>query len=308
MTVWSSSSTEARPVASGRAVVGALRPPSSKSLTQRYFLLGALAEGPTVVRRALASDDTQCFLAALEQIGVEVERAHDAVRLAAARAPAEAAIDCGDNGTLLRFLTAALCARPGTWRLDGSPRLRRRPLGPLVEALRRLGADVAWEGEAGAAPVTIRGGTLTGGEVVLDAGLSSQFLSALLVAATQAPHPTDIRVGDLVSTPYVNLTLGALSTFGGRVEQRPWGFGVPAAQRLRGADVVVEPDISAACYPAAAAALTGGRLALLDLYPDSRQGDCRFFELLGEMGARLDWTAEGLEVTGPLALRAIEAD
>lgn len=308
MTVWSSSSTEARPVPSGRVVGGSLRPPPSKSLTQRYFLLAALAEGPTIVRRPLASGDTQGFLAALQQIGVRIQRMPDAVRLEPGPLPAAAAIDCGENGTLLRLLTAALCSRAGRWRLDGSERLRRRPLAPLVEALRALGARIEWEGEPGGAPLAVWGGSLVGGDVDLDASLSSQFLSALLLAATQGPRPTDIWVRDLVSTPYVNLTLEALGTFGGRVEPLAEGFHVPAAQRLQGAEVVVEPDASAACYPAAAAALTGGQVALLDLYPSSVQGDRRFFDLLAAMGAQLEWSGGGLSVTGPRALRAIDAD
>jgi 3-phosphoshikimate 1-carboxyvinyltransferase len=308
MTAWSSRSTEPRPVPSGRTVAGALRPPSSKSLTQRYFLLAALAEGPTVVRRPLVARDTECSLAALQRIGVGVEHVAGAVRLVPRPAPAAAAVDCGENGTLLRLLTATLSTRPGRWRLDGRPGLRRRPVAPLVEALRALGARIAWEGEPGYAPLTVAGGSLEGGEVTLDAGLSSQFLSAVLIAATQAPHPTDVRVVDLVSTPYVNLTIDSLGSFGGRVERTPAGFRVPGRQRLRGCEVTVEPDASAACYPAAAAALTGGRVVLLDLFRGSSQGDVRFFELLAAMGATVCWTAEGVEVTGPPGLAAVEAD
>ncbi len=308
MTVWSSTSTEARAVGSGRSVRGVLRPPPSKSLTQRYFLLGALAEGETVVRGPLASDDTARFLSALQQIGVGVESMGEAVRLTSGRAPAGAAIDCGENGTLLRLLTAVLCARPGDWHLDGSPELRRRPLGPLVDALRTLGARIEWEAEPGGAPVTVHGGTLEGGEVALDASRSSQFLSALLLAATQAPRPTAIRVKELVSAPYVNLTLAALGTFGGIVEPSPEGFCVPPTQRLQGAEVVVEPDVSAACYPAAAAALGGGSVSLLDLSRASAQGDLRFLDLLAAMGAQLDWTGDGLVVTGSGVLAAIDAD
>ncbi len=308
MTVWSSSSTEARPVPCGGVVQGRLRPPSSKSLTQRYFLLGALAEGWTTVRHALASDDTACFLVALQQIGVRIRPAGDAIRMSTGPAPAAAGIDCGENGTLLRFLTAVLGARPGQWRLDGSPGLRRRPLGPLVEALRALGACIDWGGDPGGAPLVVRGGSLVGGEVELDASRSSQFLSALLLAATQAPRPTDIRVRELVSTPYVNLTLAALKAFGGRVEPAVEGLHVPAAQRLRGADVAVEPDVSAACYPAAAAALTRGHVVLLELSQRSSQGDLRFFDLLAAMGARVEWTPSGVEVAGPAALTAIDAD
>ncbi len=309
MTGSASSSTEILALPSGGVARGVLRPPPSKSLTQRYFLLAALARGPTRVEAPLWAEDTERFLAALARLGATSERGRDAVEIVPGGAVAGGDIDCGDNGTLLRFLTAVLCTRRGRWRLDGSARLRQRPVGPLVAALRSLGAEITCEGEEGFAPLVIRGGTLAGGEAELDAGRSSQYLSALLIAATQAPGATTVRVRELASAPYVDLTVAALERFGGRVERLEGGaFRVPGGQRLAGTAVTVEPDASAACYAAAAAALTGGCVTLAGIGRHSAQGDVRFLDLLARMGARLAWNAGGVEVEGGGELTAIDAD
>jgi 3-phosphoshikimate 1-carboxyvinyltransferase len=209
---------------------------------------------------------------------------------------------------VLRFLTAALAALPGDWRLDGTPRLRQRPVGPLVEALLELGAEVEFLGEEGHPPLRLRGGTLRGGRARLRAGESSQYLSALLMAGLRAPRETEIEVESLTSAPYVELTLAAIARCGGRVERpSPGRFrvvpGLAGAETLR-----VEGDFSAACYPAAAAALTGGRVELVGLEPFSAQGDRAFFELLARMGARVRPLGEAIEVAGGGRLSAVDAD
>lgn len=211
---------------------------------------------------------------------------------------------------MLRFLVASLAALPGRWRLDGVPRLRERPIGPLVEALRRLGADLRYLGRPGGAPLEIAGGSLAGGATRLDAGASSQYLSALLMAGLAAPRPIVVEVEALTSAPYVEVTLEAVRQCGGRIEAGRGGGnlelrvfpGLAPPPRLS-----VEGDASAACYPAAAAALTGGSVVLEGLAAGSVQGDRRFLDLLAEMGAEVAWRGGEVEVRGS-GLRAVAAD
>lgn len=312
---FSRSEGEPREVPAGGVARGRLTPPPSKSLTHRWLVLALLARRPIVLERPLDAEDSRLALGALEALGWTVERRLPAeVALAppaAGAGSAAAAIDCGNAGTLLRLLTAALCAVPGEWTLDGVPRLRERPVGPLVEALRGLGAEIAWRGRPGYPPLAIRGGRLPGGSTRLDAGESSQYLSALLIAAQAAAGPVEVEVAALTSAPYVEITLATLARFGGGAERPgPGRFRVaPAAlagpERLR-----VEADFSAACYPAAAAALTGGRVVLDGLDPRSPQGDRGFLDLLAAMGARVGWEAEVLTVEGAAGgrLEAVDAD
>ena len=216
-----------QPIRAGRSAFGSLRPPPSKSLTQRYFDLALLAATPSVVHRPLLAEDTEAYLGGLTAMGCAVERRRSGVRLTPPTHPGvpdergagEARIDCGAGGTMLRFLTAAACVVPGVWTLDGTARLRRRPLAPLVAALRGLGGRVECLEDEGHAPLRVRGDGLDGGRVELDAGDSSQYLSALLLAATRARGPVEIVVGRLTSAPYVELTLAALAEFGVEVER-----------------------------------------------------------------------------------------
>jgi 3-phosphoshikimate 1-carboxyvinyltransferase len=289
--------------------------PASKSVTQRYFNLALLARLPLTVHRPLLSEDTRHFLAGLETCGFRVDRRESEVRIVPGDLPEGGDVFCGAGGTMFRFLTAALTAVPGRWRLDGVPRLRQRTVAPLTAALRQLGAQIRCPGREGFAPLEIAGGSLRGGRATLDAGASSQFLSAILMATQVAPEPTRLEVTALTSEPYVDLTLDAIAELGGtvhRVETPEAGcaFHVePSTLTLR--DVEVEADFSAAAYPAAAAALTGGAVELWPLGAASRQGDRRFLDLLERMGARVAWTADALEVGAPGSgerLRAIEAD
>ncbi len=282
--------------------------PPSKSASHRALNLGLLADRPLVIEGLLAAEDTGLFLAALRTCGFAVVEGEGEVALAPpARPPAGGEIACGNAGTMFRFLTAALTAVPGRWRLDGIPRLRQRPVGPLVRALRQLGAEIRCPEGEGHAPLEIRGASLRGGAAVLDAGESSQYLSALLMAAQRAPSEVTVEVTALTSSPYVDLTLEALRAFGGTVEQpsdRVWRVRPTALGRER---FKIEGDYSAAAYPAAAAALTGGRVRLVNLRPDSLQGDRAFLDLLARMGAAVIWREDGVEVAGgPLA--AVTAD
>jgi 3-phosphoshikimate 1-carboxyvinyltransferase len=303
-----SAAVEPRLVRPG-VVRGQLRVPPSKSVSHRQLALALLARAPVEVRHPLAAEDIDLFLGVLRGLGwmVEDERP-ERVRLSPGVAPAAATLVCGNAGTLLRFLVALASTVPGTWTLDGTARLRERPVGPLVAALRELGVEVAWRGVEGCPPLTVAGGSLRGGEATIDAGESSQYLSALLLAALAAPTPTRLRVAALTSAPYVEVTLGLVEQWGGRIERLDDGFLVTPGLAPR-ASVEVEGDASAAAYPAAAAALTGGEVTLLGLDPSSAQGDRAFLDLLAAMGAEVAWDGDAVRVRGRWeSLRAVDVD
>ncbi|HEX7184687.1 MAG TPA: 3-phosphoshikimate 1-carboxyvinyltransferase [Thermoanaerobaculia bacterium] len=311
MTASSSMSPESRLIPAGRRARGRLRVPSSKSLTHRYLNLALLARSPLVVEHPLLAEDTRLFLAALGRCGFEVEEEGERVRLEPGPRPeGETEILCGNAGTMLRFLVATLTVIPGLWRLDGVPRLRERPVRPLVDALRRLGAHIDYLGAEGYVPLRIEGGTLRAGATTLDAGESSQYLSALLMAALRAPGEVTVEVESLTSRPYVDVTLGVVKAFGGRIEEVGPSLWKVWPSRLDAGRVQVEGDWSAAAYPAAAAALTRGEVVLEGLAPDSRQGDRGFLALLQEMGAEAAWNGNELTVRGRSQgdLRGVEAD
>ena len=308
-------------IAAGGTARGRVAPPPSKSLSHRAFNLALLAGEELVVERSLAAEDAALFRAALARLGFGVEAVDEAVEEAAEEAAGEAGVDvrltpgdrppaaqieCGNAGTMYRFLVATLAALPGVWRLDGVPRLRQRPVGPLVAALRRLGAAIDSE-RHGYAPLAIHGRRLTGGRTRLDAGVSSQYLSALLMAGLVADGEIEIEVEALASAPYVDLTLDVVERFAGQVEATAGGYRVAPGLRSPGR-LRVEGDWSAACYPAAAAALTGGTVVLAGVDSGSRQGDRRFLDLLAEMGAEVEPGAHGVEVRGTGGLRAVTAD
>lgn len=281
--------------------------PGSKSVTQRYFNLALLGGLKLTVHRPLISEDTLHYLAALEVCGCRVERGDDRVTIDGSRRGGRGEIFCGAGGTMMRFLTAALAVVPGTWRLDGIERLRERPGAPLIDAVRQLGGRIQCPRAEGFAPLEIDGGHWRGGDVTLDAGASSQFLSALLMAGLAAPHSSRVRLSALTSEPYVDLTLDAIAELGGRVETLDAETYRIHPGGLRGGEVEVEADFSSAAYPAAAAAISGGEVLLTGLRRDSRQGDLRCLDLLQEMGAEVVWSDDGLRVTGG-ELKAIDAD
>ncbi|MEM9552885.1 MAG: 3-phosphoshikimate 1-carboxyvinyltransferase [Acidobacteriota bacterium] len=300
------------PVPTQRRVAGRVTLPGSKSVTQRYLCLALVGYRDIVIHRPLLSDDTRRFIEGLETVGMTVTLDGERLEVAAGTLPTEddartGTIFCGAGGTMLRFLTAALTVVPGRWRLDGVQRLRERPLAPLIDALRVLGASITCLEQEGFAPLEIVGGSLSGGRARLDAGESSQYLSALLMTACGAPAEIEIEVEALTSEPYVDLTLAAIRDFGGAVERdesvwRPRrGLGSPR-------EVSVEGDFSAAAYPAAGAALTGGTVLLEPLGSASLQGDRGFIDLLGRMGAEVKWHQGALAVDGGGTLRALEVD
>jgi 3-phosphoshikimate 1-carboxyvinyltransferase len=295
-------------------VQGTIRPPGSKSITNRALVCAALADGESILSGALDSDDTRVMIQALQRLGIRVE--HDlaarTIRVAgcAGRPPAaEADLYVANSGTTVRFLTATVALGHGRFRLDGTPRMRERPIEDLLEALRRLGVEAASELDNGCPPVIVRAKGLSGGKAEVAGNISSQFLSGLLLAAPCASEPVDLRVvGELVSKPYVEMTLAVMEAFGVTCKTEELSrFVIPTERPYRARPYVIEPDASAASYFFAAAAVTGGRVSVEGLSRHSLQGDVAFCDCLARMGCEVHYEADAITVTGrPLV--GIEVD
>lgn len=277
--------------------------PGSKSITNRAVLLAALAEGRSELTGALFSDDTRYMVAALRALGVHVEVYEAAARIIIDGCGGdwpvrEADLFVGNAGTAMRFLVAALCLGHGRYRIDGTARMRERPIGELVDALRRLGATV--EAPGGTPPVTSHGG-LAGGRTELSAAKSSQFVSALLQVAPYAERDVTIElVGDVIAQPYIDMTHAMMWQWGVKVAaESARKFHVVSGQRYRAQRYAIEPDASSAHYFWAAAALTGGHAGVHGITDGSLQGDVRFVHLLHDVGMA-DYRQDGdaLSVSG----------
>lgn len=284
---------------------GAIRPPGSKSITNRALACAALAEGESTLTGALDSEDTQVMIAALRQLGIAIDADLPSAVLrvegCGGRIPAAGGeLYVANSGTTIRFLAALVALGRGEFRLDGTPRMRERPIGDLVEALRQLGADAESEGPNGCPPVVIRAHGLPGGPAKVRGDVSSQFLSGLLMAAPYAERPVELSVaGALVSQPYVRMTLAVMAAFGVDVPPDDLSrFHLPAGVKYRGRTYAIEPDASAASYFFAAAAITGGEVTIEGLSRQSLQGDVAFVEVLEQMGCRVMWGDDRITVSG----------
>jgi 3-phosphoshikimate 1-carboxyvinyltransferase len=287
--------------------------PGSKSLTNRALVVAALAEGRTRLSNVLLSDDTFTMVDALRRLGVpvEVDAAAQVMRVdgCGGQIPARGAVlDAGGAGTVARFLTAVVALGAGRFVVDGTARMRQRPMQDLVDALNALGARAA--ARRGGPPVVVDAAGLRGGRAVVRGQVSSQFLSGLLLAAPYARTDVELVVeGALVGAPYVEMTLAVMAAFGVDVEREDlrW-FRVRAGQRYRARDYAIEPDASGAAYFFAAAAITGGRVEVPGLTAASLQGDVRFVDLLEQMGCRTVRGPAALAVQGSPVLRAVDVD
>jgi 3-phosphoshikimate 1-carboxyvinyltransferase len=291
--------------------------PGSKSLTNRALLVAALAGGTTHVRHLLLADDTRIMLRALEVLGLRIglDEASCCATVAGCGGhwpEDDVDIHCGNAGTVIRFLTAACCAGYGNYRLDGVPRMRQRPIGDLVSGLRGLGALIRYDGDEGFCPLSIRGQGLRGGDVHFHGTPSSQFVSALLMAAPLAAGDVYVTVtGELPSLPYVAMTLKVMEAFGVEVvHENMRKFIVPGRQTYASGRFDVEPDASAASYFFAAAALTGGRVTVEGLGNRSCQGDMAFVNVLERMGCQVEQGPDRTLLSGPTdgRLRAVDVD
>ena len=301
---------------------GTLRLPGSKSISNRVLLLAALAEGETEVRDLLESDDTARMLEALSALGVDVVSLGDSaycVRGSAGVFPVrEADLLLGNAGTAFRSLTAVLALSGGHYQLSGVARMHERPIGDLVDALRQLGADIRYAGKEGFPPLEIcpakGNGKFASGTVVRVRGdVSSQFLTGLLMALPLIGVETTVEVvGELISRPYIEITLATMARFGVQVVREGGQcFTIPAGCIYRSPGVVyVEGDASSDSYFLALGAIGGGPLRVEGVGHDSIQGDVRFADALARMGARIEMGPNWIEASAPNSpkLHGIELD
>jgi len=294
---------------------GTVRPPGSKSLTNRALVCAALADGSSTLTGALDSEDTRVMIRALGQLGIAVGASNQGTRLAVVgcggHIPSQDAdLFVANSGTTLRFLTAILTTGRGRFRLDGTSRMRERPVEDLLVALRQLGADAASERSTGCPPVVVEADGLTGGSATVRGDISSQYLSALLMATPFAQRNVELVIeGPLVSQPYVTMTLAVMEAFGVRIEvdDRLSRFRATSGGSYRAREYAIEPDASAASYFFAAAAITGGEITVSGLSRNSLQGDVSFVEVLEQMGCEVRWREDSITVVGR-PLRGVDVD
>lgn len=294
-------------------VRGSIRPPGSKSITNRALIIAALAKGNSRLSGLLDSEDTQVMVNSLGRLGIAVE--HDVssstaiVHGACGTPPSRAAkLWLENSGTSIRFLTGMCAVGKGAFHLDGNERMRQRPIGDLVDALNAIGADVRCEFDNGCPPVVVNARGLAGGTTRVAGNISSQFLSALLMAAPLARGSVDLEIrGELASKPYVAMTIAVMQAFGVHVDSSTKNHYRVEPQTYRAANYEIEPDASAASYFFAAAAITGGTVTVNGLSRNSLQGDVAFVDVLEQMGCRVEHSANSITVAGG-PLRGVDVD
>jgi 3-phosphoshikimate 1-carboxyvinyltransferase len=301
---------------------GTVRLPGSKSISNRVLLLAALSQGETVVHDLLASDDTAVMLAALKQMGCSVEQTNQTAvigGLGGQLVNAQGKLFMGNAGTAMRPLTAALALMGGDFELSGVPRMHERPIGDLVDALRQLGCSIDYLGTDGFPPLHLKPGKLALDKPIAVRGdVSSQFLTALLMALPLVAE-RDIRLevtGELISKPYIEITLNLLARFGIQVQREGWqSFTIPAGSRYQSpGEIHVEGDASSASYFVALGAIAAGAnpghsIDIRGIGSASIQGDIRFIEAAQQMGAKVESSPNALKVSrGTWPLKAIDLD
>lgn len=288
-----------------------VRPPGSKSLTNRALVLAALAQGPSVLRGALRADDTDAMIGALRALGahIAIEGTTLHVQPAALDSIAPGSrIDTRLSGTTSRFVLplVALAGVPAV--VDGDEPLRRRPMGPVLDGIRALGAVVEELGEPGHLPVRVTGGSLEATTVRVDASASSQFLSAMLLVAPRLRRGLEIVAGsEVAARPFVDLTIATLTDFGAQVTEPEPNHFVVTSGGLVGREYDIEPDATAATYFAAAAVITGGMVRLDGIGQASIQGDAAFLDVLAQMGAGVERSGNATVITGG-RLQGVDVD
>ncbi|EGC8514358.1 3-phosphoshikimate 1-carboxyvinyltransferase [Salmonella enterica] len=296
-------------------VDGAINLPGSKSVSNRALLLAALACGKTVLTNLLDSDDVRHMLNALSALGINYTLSADRTRCditgngGPLRASGALELFLGNAGTAMRPLAAALCLGQNEIVLTGEPRMKERPIGHMVDSLRQGGANIDYLEQENYPPLRLRGG-FTGGDIEVDGSVSSQFLTALLMTAPLAPEDTTIRVkGELVSKPYIDITLNLMKTFGVEIANHHYQqFVVKGGQQYHSPGrYLVEGDASSASYFLAAGAIKGGTVKVTGIGRKSMQGDIRFADVLEKMGATITWGDDFIACTRG-ELHAIDMD
>jgi 3-phosphoshikimate 1-carboxyvinyltransferase len=284
--------------------------PGSKSLTNRALLLAALADGPSVLRRALRSRDTLLMAAALTGLGSTVDTSGEDWSVTPGRFDRDTQVDCGLAGTVMRFVPPAAGLSSGTVAFDGDPHMRTRPIGEVLVALRSLGVDVE-DGGRGALPFEVRGtGSVRGGRVVIDASASSQFVSALLLAGARYDDGIDVRHDGkpVPSLPHIEMTVAILREHGVEVDDSDANRWAVAPGVVKPVDHLIEPDLSNAAPFLALAAVTGGRLTVRDWPASTTQAGDGLRDILEQLGCTVSLGDDGLTVTGPGQLEGIDVD
>jgi 3-phosphoshikimate 1-carboxyvinyltransferase len=287
--------------------------PGSKSITQRALIAAALADGDSRLIGPLASEDTKYTAKALRAMGVKV-RDKDSdwtiIGCGGKVMTPRSEIFLGNNGTATRFLTSVAALGHGVFTINGSKRMTERPIRPLMEALAGWGVAIRSLRDTGCPPLEVRGAGIMGGKTLLPEGKSSQYLSSLLLVAPYATQPAVLDVaGEILSKPYVHMTLAVMKEFGIKVKasrelnhfEIPTGKYCPREYRIEG-------DASSASYFWAAAAVTGGRVTVANVPERSLQGDTELVDILVRMGCRVEKSSAGITVQGPKELKGIEVD
>ncbi|MCF6244139.1 MAG: 3-phosphoshikimate 1-carboxyvinyltransferase [Sulfurovum sp.] len=295
---------------------GVVNLPGSKSLSNRALFLAALSEGTTKITNLLESDDTRHMLNALGDLGIEYTLSSDKTECTivgnagAVNSHTMKELFLGNAGTAMRPLCAALCLGKGKYILTGEPRMKERPIGHLVDALRQAGANIRYLENEGYPPFEIKADGLDGGDIEIDGAISSQFLTAVLMAAPLAKNDMKITIiGELVSKPYIDITLHIMKQFGVEVLHDNYKtFSVKSGQNYKAIKTfMVEGDASSASYFLAAAAIKGGTVKVTGIGRNSIQGDVAFVDVLEQMGARVEWDETYISVTRDV-LRPIDMD
>jgi 3-phosphoshikimate 1-carboxyvinyltransferase len=277
--------------------------PGSKSYTHRTLIAAALSDGPCTVRNPLRSQDTLLTLAALEQMGIEIDDRPKHFIVYGGRGkfqPVPEAIDFCNSGTSMRLFGGLAILGRGSYTLTGTQRMCQRPMQALLDSLTQLGVPAKSKSGNGCPPVTIEAGQCSGGRTTIDCSISSQYLSALLLVAPCLENGLTIDVTEgPVSKPYIDMTIDIMHAFGIDLKRNGHThFEVPGGQTYQAGDHTVEPDGSNAGYFWAAAAITGNRVKVQGLSAASRQGDIGLADILGRMGCHVEYEPDGIAVTG----------
>lgn len=295
---------------------GQVNLPGSKSLSNRALLIASLAKGTTTITNLLDSDDTRYMLQAMKQLGIHYSLSDDKTECTvignggAINSELDQELYLGNAGTAMRPLCAALCLGKGKYTLTGDPRMKERPIGHLVDALKQLNTSIKYLENDGYPPIEINANGLNGGIVEIDGSISSQFLTALLMSAPMAKSSMEIKIiGELVSKPYIDITLDIMSKFGVDVNHDNYKiFYIEGNQTYKSVDkYMVEGDASSASYFLAAAAIKGGTVKVTGIGKNSIQGDIEFANVLEKMGANVTWGDDFISVSRN-ELHAIDMD
>lgn len=297
-------------------IEGEINLPGSKSLSNRALLLASLAHGTSTISNLLESDDTRHMLNAMQSLGIEYVLSEDKTQCrvvgngGAIESKDSLELFLGNAGTAMRPLCASLCLGKGRFILTGELRMKERPIGHLVDALRGAGAEINYLENEGYPPLEIKANGLEGGELEIDGTISSQFLTALLMASPLMREDTTIKIkGELVSKPYIDITLDIIKKFGVEISHENYQvFKIKAGQSYQAVEnFMVEGDASSASYFLAAAAIKGGSVKVTGIGKKSVQGDIGFVDVLEKMGAKVQWEEDFITVTKD-QLQAIDVD